>query len=172
MTRRRPSAKPCIRCEVANTVRPSGICLSCSAKENAARVACTECGKPTFRKDAAQCWDCYTYATVIAPALAGTDPSLGLGEGDWRYDPFRRAQVWVPRFPIKPGKGAGPTPPPSNKTGPKVPLVTHEQARTQPCRHCRAQPGQPCRQSNGAVYSKGTHRVRRAAAEAVLGVAA
>lgn len=31
-----------------------------------------------------------------------TDTQLGLNGGEWRYDPFRRVQVWVPNSPVNP----------------------------------------------------------------------
>lgn len=92
MPRVRPGQRPCTKCGVTPTVRPNGICRPCASDASKAKRVerpCTICGEATTSKYGAH-QKCRMFE-------AEPEPDDGLGEGDWRFDPFRRVQIWVPK---------------------------------------------------------------------------
>lgn len=96
----------CSECGDKRTKRPDGVCLDCHRAENPPERRwgpCGVCGETTTSK----------YGTHPACRLAepsADDADTGLPNGDWRFDPFRRVQIWVPAPP--------PPPPPPVPLGP------------------------------------------------------
>ncbi|HKY59257.1 MAG TPA: hypothetical protein VJL80_14565 [Aeromicrobium sp.] len=81
--------KYCIKCGDKRTELPGGICQACVRAENPPERRwrpCEVCGETTTSKK----------GTHPACRLA-EDPGapVGLPDGDWRFDPFRRVQVYV-----------------------------------------------------------------------------
>lgn len=102
--------KYCIKCGDKRTERPGGICLDCERAENPPERRwgpCTICGETATSKKGTHpaC-----RRTVIDYA------SEGLPEGDWRFDPFRRVRIWVPK-PTPPPKQLGPDAPRCKECG-------------------------------------------------------
>lgn len=88
-----PRPKYCTKCGDKRTERPSGICLPCERVDRPPERrwrACDICGETTTSKS----------GTHPACRLAESDPNaddIALPAGDWRFDPFRRVQVYVLR---------------------------------------------------------------------------
>jgi hypothetical protein len=82
----------CTVCGDKRTKQPSGICQACERAENPPERRwrpCLVCGETTTSKK----------GTHPECRLAEPDPTtfIALPDGDWRFDPFRRVQVWVPK---------------------------------------------------------------------------
>ena len=81
--------KYCITCGDKKTERPGGICQACERAENPPERRwgpCDVCGETTTSKKG-------THPACRLADDAGTP--IPLPDGDWRFDPFRRVQVYV-----------------------------------------------------------------------------
>lgn len=90
--------KYCIKCGDKRTQLPDGICRACVHAEspNYRRWRpCAVCGETTTSKKG-------THPACRLAKPAANEDDTALPEGDWRFDPFRRVQVWVPKPPPPP----------------------------------------------------------------------
>jgi hypothetical protein len=89
------------------------------------------------------------------------DLNLALPDGNWRFDPFRRVQIYVPDDPEA-------MDPPTDEVAIKreanelaEAFETMEDATLRhPCGHCGVPIGKHCITSQGSRYAKGSHRTR------------
>ena len=83
--------KYCITCGDKRTELPGGVCQACRRTENPPERywrPCLVCGETTTSKHGT-----HPACRLADPVAAGEDDALPAG--DWRFDPFRRIQVYV-----------------------------------------------------------------------------
>lgn len=169
MPRSRQGARTCTACGLTQTVRADGICQKCTTAANPDAIrgrTCGVCGKSTVSKVGTHP-ECRVFK--MEEDVDVHDLSLALPDGNWRFDPFRRVQIFVPDNPedMEPPTDEVTIKREAQELAPEFEEFAATALR-HPCDHCGVDVGTHCITSQGGRYARGSHRVRNVAVVAAM----